>query len=274
VEERDFVRVPVDGAELEVVDWGSGEPVVFVQTALTADEFAPVAAQPALAGYRKVVYHRRGYAGSSPVEGTGSVVRDAGDCGMLLDALGVGAAHVVGFSYSGAVAMQLAADAPARVGTLSLLEPPPVHTPSSGQFRSVIDELLRTWHERGPDEALDVILSRVIGPDWRATTEAKLPGSTAQMARDAATFFEIDLPALLRWDFDTAAAARIACPVLHVGGGDTDPWFVEVRSLVLEWLPHAEDVVIPGADHGMPLSHPREVAEAIAGFLERHPIDA
>ncbi len=83
----DMHAVPVPGAELEVAQWGAGEPVVFIQTALTADELLPVATDPALASYRKVLYHRRGYEGSSAVAGPGSVRRDAEDCAALLDAL-------------------------------------------------------------------------------------------------------------------------------------------------------------------------------------------
>lgn len=48
--------VAVPGARLEVFDWGSGEPVLFVQTALTADELRPLATDPALDGYRKILY--------------------------------------------------------------------------------------------------------------------------------------------------------------------------------------------------------------------------
>ena len=38
-------RVALDGAELEVR--GRGEPVLLIQTALVADEFLPLANQPA-----------------------------------------------------------------------------------------------------------------------------------------------------------------------------------------------------------------------------------
>jgi pimeloyl-ACP methyl ester carboxylesterase len=267
-----MARIPVDGTELAVADWGSGEPIVFIQTALTAEEFRPIADQPALAGYRKVLYHRRGYGDSSPVEGPGSVPRDATDCRALLAGLGIERAHVAGVSYSGAVAMQLAADAPDCVHSLTLLEPPPVHTPSAAEFRAANDELVETRRERGPDAALDAILSKAIGPDWREATEDHLPGASAQMARDAGTFFDVDLPALLAWEFSADDARRIGCPVLHVWGSDTAQWFVEVRALVLDWIPHAEDVVIDGADHGLALSHAPEVAEALAAFLARHPM--
>ena len=111
--------ISVDGAQLEVEVRGSGEPVVLIQTALLADEFVPLAQQPQLRdSFQTVLYHRRGYAGSSPVDGPGSIAHDAADCLALLGALGIERAHVVSLSYSGPVALQLALDAPEQVHSL------------------------------------------------------------------------------------------------------------------------------------------------------------
>ena len=265
-----FVAVP-DG-ELEVLDVGSGEPIVFVQTALTADELMPVADDPALGAYRRILYHRRGYAGSSPVDGEGSIVRDAGDCVALMAGLGVDRAHVAGVSYSGAVALQLAVDAPDRVQTLVVVEPPPTHVPSADEFRAANDRLIRQRQDAGPAVALRDFMDLVVGPGWRETAEGQLPGSVAQMERDVATFFDYDLPALLSWSFSRELARLIRCPVLHIGGTESGPWFAEVRSLVLDWVPHAEDVLLEGADHSLALTHSSPVARAMADFLNRHPL--
>jgi hypothetical protein len=78
-----MVRVP--GGELEVAESGSGEPAIFVQTALTADELRP-RANELPNDYRTILYHRRVYAGSSAVTGPGSIARDAADCKALLAA--------------------------------------------------------------------------------------------------------------------------------------------------------------------------------------------
>ncbi|MFM9373723.1 alpha/beta fold hydrolase [Streptomyces sp. Da 82-17] len=266
-------RVAVRGAELEVDERGAGEPVLLVQTALTADELQPLAEHPALAaGHRTILCHRRGYAGSSPADGPGSVNGDAADCVALLDALGVERAHVLGYSYSAAVALQLAADAPHRTHTLVLLEPPPVHTASAPEFRAVNDRLRRTRREHGPAAALDELLTLVTGPDWREVFDARLPGSVRQMERDTATFFDTDVPALLAWRFGPADARRITCPALHVGGTDSGPWFAETRALVHAWLPHAEDVQLPGANHSFTLTHTDATAHAVADFLRRNPM--
>lgn len=271
----DAVPVPVPGAELAVVQWGAGEPVVFIQTALVADELRPLANARALDhGYRKVLNHRRGYEASSATAGPGSIARDAQDCAALLDALDIPRAHVVGVSYSGAVALQLAADAPERVHSLVLVEPPPVHIPSAPEFRAANDELLQVRREHGPVVALDEFLTRLVGADWCAEMEALLPGSVAQMEYDAITFFDTDVPALLNWSFGDAEIRRIACPILHVGGTDSGPWFAEVRKLVRDWFPDADDVVIEGADHSLVLTHVAEVAGAVVSFLQRHPLEA
>ncbi len=264
--------VAVPGGSLEVFEHGSGDPLVFIQTALTADELLPVAAGGELDGYRRIVSHRRGYAGSGPVEGPGSIAREAADCAALLTALGIERAPVVGLSFSGAVALQLAVDVAGLVHSLTLIEPPPVHTPSSPEFRAANDRLLASRRDRGERAALDGFLTMVLGPSWHQVTEERLPGAVEQMRRDTGTFFDVDLPALLAWRFTPAEAARIGCPVLYVGGTDSGPWFAEVRELMLDWFPHADDVLIEGADHSLALTHATWIAEALAAFLQRNPL--
>lgn len=265
-------RIAVGEAQLEVFDWGSGEPVVLIQTALTADELRPLANDPSLDDYRKILYHRRGYAGSGPVDAPGSIQRDAADCAALLAELDIDHAHVVGLSFSGAIALQLATDVPERVHSLTLIEPPPVHIPSADEFRAANDQLITTREEQGLQAALDEFLTIVIGSDWQQVTEEALPGSAAQMRQDAATFLDTDIPALLTWRFGREDAASIDCPVLYVGGSESGPRFAEVHELILRWIPHTEDVIIDGADHLLALTHAPRLAATLHTFLSRNPI--
>jgi pimeloyl-ACP methyl ester carboxylesterase len=263
----------VHGADLEVDVHGAGEPVLLVQTALTADELLPIAQQPVLADrYQTILYHRRGYAGSSSASAPGSIVRDAKDAAALLDVLGIEHAHVVGLSFSGAIALQLASAVPDRVHSLTLIEPPPVHVPSAAEFRAANARLQESRRRAGVAAALDEFMTLLIGQHWRSETERNLPGSVTQLERDAATFFDIDIPALLGWNYTAADAALIAAPVLYVGGTDSGRWFAEVRELLLSWLPQAEDVLLVGADHSLAITHADAIASNLAAFLERHPI--
>jgi pimeloyl-ACP methyl ester carboxylesterase len=117
---------PVNGGTIEYVVSGpaDGEPVLLIQGVGVADVFAPIAAEPALADYRLIRIHRRGYAGSSEIEGDAfSMADQAADAAGLLDALGIERAHVVGHSYGGAVGMEMTAVAPEKVQSLTLIDP-------------------------------------------------------------------------------------------------------------------------------------------------------
>lgn len=264
--------VSLADAELEVDIRGAGEPVVLIQTALTADEFLPLASHPDLSdNYRVILYHRRGYAGSSPVEGPGSIERDALDCRQLLAALDVERAHVMGVSYSAAVALQLAATSPRCVHSLCVIEPPPVHIPSADEFLAANAQLAEDHRRLGSAVAIDRFLVRVVGPNWRRDIERHVPGGPAQVERDAETFFATDIPALIAWRFTAEDARRISQPVLCVGGTESGPWFAEALQLVLSWLPQAEEVHIPGADHSLALTHAADLAAATNAILRRHP---
>jgi pimeloyl-ACP methyl ester carboxylesterase len=77
---------------------GFGEPVALIHLSLYADSFAPLMDQPALAGYRLLRYHRRGYVGSSRTVGPVTIPDQAADLAGLLDDLGIRRAHVAGHS--------------------------------------------------------------------------------------------------------------------------------------------------------------------------------
>jgi pimeloyl-ACP methyl ester carboxylesterase len=259
---------PVD-LEAEVL--GAGEPVVVIQTALTADELRPLALQMATrlgAGDQVVHYHRRGYAGSAP-QGPGppSVAADSEDCHALVAALDLAPVHVVGASYSAAIALDLAASHPEDVRTLTVVEPPPVHVPSAVEFREANAWLLRTYRDAGPASALDTFMTMLVGPDWRVESGRDLPGSVAAMERDASTFFERDLPAMMSWSFGPAEAARITCPVLHIGGSESGPWFEQVLAWAVQLLPQAQVTTVAGAGHLVGLTHAEEVARRLVAFL-------
>jgi len=266
-------RVQVNGADLEVSVVGAGEPMLFVQTALSANELVPIASETVLAAsYRRIIYHRRGYGGSSAPDGPSSIAADAADAVALLDSLGVDRVHLVGLSFSAAIALQLASTVPERVHSLTVIEPPPVHVPSAAQFRAANARLVELRRDAGVPAALDAFLTMLVGPHWRSELDQRPPGSIAQIEIDAATFFDTDIPALLNWRFSGRDAAQITAPVLYVGGTDSGPLFAEVRTQILGWLPDAEDTLVAGADHSLAVTHPREVATALASFAHRHPI--
>jgi len=88
---------------------------------------------------------------------------------------------------------------------------------------------------------------------------------------DAATFFDVEMPALQSWSFDGDALRGLGRPVLFVIGGESGPMFEGPRQLFEAAVPKAETVVLPGLTHMLQMQDPKLVAGAIADFLGREP---
>ncbi|MFE6841182.1 alpha/beta fold hydrolase [Streptomyces sp. NPDC057686] len=67
-------------------------------------------------------------------------------------------------------------------------------------------------------------------------------------------------------------AAAIRRPVLCVLGSDTRPLWVEAAAFLRSNVPDVEEYVAEGMGHLLPIGQSRPAAEAMARFLERHPI--
>lgn len=265
-------RVRRDG-ELEVTVTGAGEPVLVIPTAVDPYELAPLAGLiAATSRYRVVQYRRRGSGGSSPADRPGTIAGEAADAAALLEALGVVRAHVVGASYSAAIALRLATDRPDLVHTLAVHEPPPTFVPRAAEFFTACHQLLRDRATYGARATLEAFEARMDGPTWRTDLERLAPGSVAAIDREAELFFDHDIPALLSWRFDAGLAGRIRCPVLSLGGTASGPWFAEVHTVLARWLPQARTVLLPDADHSMALRRAPEVADLVTAFLAEHPL--
>jgi pimeloyl-ACP methyl ester carboxylesterase len=276
-------RMRIDGAELEYEVSGTGEPVILIHGALIADAFWPLRDEPSLRGrYQLIVYHRRGYAGSSRTSRPVSVDHQAADCRAVLCHLGVERAHVVGHSYGGAVALQLGLDTPDMVHSLAVLEPALIVGASAQSYRASLVQGAQHFREAGVAGAagaagvVDEFL-RARWPGYNAPLDQLLPDAFDQAVTDAETWFEHEMPGLLKWNFGEAEVRCIRQPTLSMLGGQSDalwPRFGEVHQLLLAHLPRAEAFVLPDAAHFLQLEDRRGMAEALAAFWARHPLPA
>ena len=203
-------RARVDGAELEFEVTGTGEPVLLIHGGWIAEAYAPLCAEPALnSRYRLVRYHRRGYAGSSPVRAPFSLGQQAADCRALLEHLRIERAHVVGHSSGGNIALQLALDAPEVVHSLVLLEPGLLDVPSGALLAEAFGPAagaVRCRRQGGRGRQLPSLGDRARLPSLARSTD---PGAYQQLVADADTVFGVELP----------SHAGVA---LHAGGRPAD----------------------------------------------------
>lgn len=273
-------RASVPGGELEYEVRGDGEPVLLIHGSLIAASFLPVMDEDALDDFRLIRYHRRGYAGSTAAEGPPStyIEQAAADAAALLEHLGVKRAHVVGHSYGGVIALQLALDTPEVAHSLVLLDPagqPPVPESDSEEedgSEGSIWPPIELYRSGNTEEAVDTFMQLVGGgsySEWKADFARTIPGGAEQAVRDAATTFELEIPALGEWTFNMEKAERISAPVLWVS--PSGPGLEEKKRAIQSWFPKAEFHVPEGVNHFLQMQDPRPVVEGIADFLRRHP---
>lgn len=148
---------------------GSGAAVVLLHSSVGDRRMWDAQWQPLLdAGYRVVRCDFRGHGESPPATGQFNAAEDVRD---LLGALGIERAALIGSSYGGRVAQEVAARWPARVSTLLLicaatrLHPP---TPAILAFGTREDELLS---QGDLDGAVALNLATFLGP--RATPQTR-----------------------------------------------------------------------------------------------------
>jgi pimeloyl-ACP methyl ester carboxylesterase len=262
-------RVRIGEVELEYATHGTGEPVLLIHGAHIADALRPLVDEPVLDPFQTILYHRRGYAGSSRPLGPASAEDHASDAVGLLDHLAISRAHVVGHSYGALIALTLAATYSTRLRSLALLEPPALAAPTGTAFLQAVAPVTESYRRGDPIGAVHDFLD-LIGPDWRAMIDRAVPDGVEQAEKDAATFFDIELPAIAQWSFGAEQAAPITCPVLSVLGTASAPLFVEGRRLLHTWFPHCQDADIAGATHYLQMERPQAVATTLAAFLREN----
>lgn len=275
-------RARVNGIELEYEVTGSGDPVVLIHGGLLADENAVLTREPALTErYTVLNYHRRGFAGSTTAPSPAQITDQAADCLALLQHLGFASAHVVGHSLGGAIALQLALDAPDAVRSLSLLEPAlmgaiakaeaagrPDAVRNQQAFAANMEkvwELSRNGDKRG---ALLAFLHSRVGQAFSGVLEfLEKSGEFDQAVADADTFLQVEMPSAFRWSFTPADAARIHQPVLSVLGSESPERPQKVHRVLCEWVPQTQLLVLEHAEHALPMMNPPEVAAGLASFF-------
>jgi pimeloyl-ACP methyl ester carboxylesterase len=269
--------ITIYGKKLAYEVQGSGEPVLLMHCGFVADAFVPLMKDSTLSEqYRLINYHRIGYGQSDRASGPMSVAEQAADARALLGQLGIQHAHVVGHSYGGVVALQLALDAPEVVHSLALLEPSlPAALGDPQVALKFMEGAGNAFAQFGAGDkagAVDTWLTGAFGPGYREFADRALPGWFEQSAKDADVVFQVEAANIQQWSFTAVEAGRIHQPVLSAYHQDHWPGFQKAHELLQAWIPQTEPVVLPIERHLLQIMAPGAVAAELAGFFTRHPI--
>jgi pyruvate dehydrogenase E2 component (dihydrolipoamide acetyltransferase) len=232
----------LDGLRLRYLQLGAGPPVVLIH-GFGADLNTWMFTQPALAESHQVTaLDLPGHGGSTKDLGAGDLAALAGAVGAFLGAIDQGPVHLVGHSLGGAIALQLALEAPERVASTSLIAPAGLGAEINGGF---LEGFISAKRRKQLKPVLELLVSdpALIGRDMveDVLKFKRLDGVEAALASLAATLAadgvqrlslrerlgELAMPVQIIWGADDqilpAAHARdlpqaITCHILENAG--------------------------------------------------------
>jgi pimeloyl-ACP methyl ester carboxylesterase len=258
-------RVQVPGARLYYQTQGSGPGLVLIGGGpANADTLGPLAAR--LAGrYTVISYDRRGYSRSElddPGEQIG-ISRHGDDLRLLIEALGPEPVSVFGTSFGALIALDLAASAPERVGTVMVHEPP-LGQLLTGEQRRQFDVKLEDKPDAGA--ALAAIAASV---GVKRGLDAGADGTQPEVRRgDIELFIRRDVPAIGDYQLDLGRLAAVSGRLVVTGSEDGRAFYPYACAQRLAEVTGAPFVELPGGHAGM-IRQPEEFAAVLAGLLRR-----
>jgi pimeloyl-ACP methyl ester carboxylesterase len=249
-------EIQVNGVRLHFEEHGTGEPILCIHgTGSSTVLWREAAATLATRG-RAIVYDRRGFGRSERRQPFVTNVRmQADDAAAVLEALGASPAVVIGRSYGGEVAVDLALRYPDRVRALALLEGGGLSF--SDGFRrwlAGVHEHVLAAAETDAATVGEVFLRAVLG-------DAAWDG----MPESARRVFRENSPAILAeeqsgmLDASVDALSRIIQPTLVVGARDSGPAFADATELLARAIPSARVEWVEGG-HLIDAAHPAVLA--------------
>lgn len=246
---------------------GTGPPVVLIHAGVADSRMWAPQTSPGPAGladrFTLVAPDLRGFGRSPDATPEDAPWSHAGDVLVLLDELGINTASLVGCSFGGQVALEVATLAPDRVDRLALvcsslgaLEP----TPSVRAFGAEEDALLEAGDVAA---ATDLNVRTFVGPE--ADDAARELVRTMQQRA-----FEVQLAAdeVHPEDVDVDLASIVVPATVMYGAKDLDH-FADVARHLHAHLPQSELVELPWAGHLPTLERPAEMSTRLADALTR-----
>jgi poly(3-hydroxyalkanoate) depolymerase len=259
-------HIDVDGVRLRVAVRGTGQPLLLLMgIGGNLEMWAPF--EDALDGrlVQTITVDAPGTGGSAGYPLPRRMSGLARTMERMLDALGYDQVDVLGVSFGGVLAQQLAHQAPQRVRRLVLAATGPGLGGVPGSPRTLL--ALATPRRYTQPDYFRRVAGRVYGGAARRDPDAMLHGSLARFTHAPAIGgYLAQLYAITGWT-SLPWLCRLTQPTL-VMCGDDDPIVPLANARILyRLIPHATLRIVHGGGHLFLLEQPRQVAAMVTDFL-------
>ncbi|VVD82791.1 3-oxoadipate enol-lactonase 2 [Pandoraea morbifera] len=258
------MKVSANGASLHYVVDGHG-PWLTLAHPLGADLTVWDDLVPDLAAHFRVLrYDSRGHGRSDVPHGPYSVKQLAADATALLSSLEIPRTHFVGISMGGAVAQQVALDAPERITSLTLIDTTAGYDEADAKrFR----ERASQARDDGMKALADDTLGRWLSAGFRKRHPHRAERIRALVAGAHPEGFAAACEALAEFDV-RSRLHEIEAPTLVLVGENDPSTPPPVAQRIADGIAGARLVVVPDAAHLSIVEQKQFVTNALATFLQ------
>jgi len=259
-------KVQVDDIQIAYKTFGRGEPLLLIMGfSGTMDMWPPRLLAGLAPHYQVIVYDSRGIGESSASDKKFSIELFADDASGLLDALGIGKAHVLGWSMGTNVAQELVLRHPEKVNKLIL------YAADCGGKETVQPEepLKMVTDTSGSLEEREARVIKVLFPEeWLKAHPEIRAYFPFPKERSAVENVNRQAQAMLEWQGSYSRLGQIKQPTLLITGTE-DLIPPPINAFIIgERIPGAWVVQIKGGGHGAMYQHPDEFLKIVLTFLE------
>jgi 3-oxoadipate enol-lactonase/4-carboxymuconolactone decarboxylase len=246
------VHVRIDGAP-------GGEPLVMLHSLGTTASVWDAQAEALAGSFRIIRPDMRGHGLTTSTPGPYSMAQLAADVAGVMDALGIGAAHVAGISIGGMIAQALAAADPSRVKSLMLVDTAMAIPPAESWISRAA-----TVRAEGIALIADAVMARWVTPDFMNAPEAA--GLRAMLLRTPAEGYAAAAEAIATADL-TTGTSTLTLPTLIVVGDQDAATPVASAQALHAVIAGSSLTIIDGGAHIPTVEKPAEITAAIRAFL-------
>jgi non-heme chloroperoxidase len=271
-------RISANSTELAYVEFGRGEPVIFVHGGLQ-DYRIWLEHLPKFAGrYRAIAYSRRNhYPNEVSPDGMPDGAADAHgeDLTAFVRALGLSKVRIMAHSSGAHAALFFAASHPDMVVSLALNEPPAAGmltgTENGAQtlkeFASKLASAREALKAGDTKNGIPLFVDGVGGP---GAYDRRSPADKKMNSDNAASYIADATTKRPRAAFTCNMARAITAPVLLSDGERSQEFFFRIIEQLGSCLPNSERIVVAGSSHTVPSENPDAYDQAVLTFLAKH----